>query len=117
MSSDTALSFVGGIFRADELHFKAPHVFTGIHSDNSAANAVRFYPNPFKTFAVLEIDEKITMKETELRIYDVFGRMMRKVNVDKHKITVEKNDLSVGLYFYELRNNAEILTAGKIMIE
>jgi hypothetical protein len=53
----------------------------------------------------------------QLRIYDVFGRMIKTVAVTEYKLTIAKDNLSGGMYFYEVINNSEILKTGKIIVE
>ena len=113
--SDTTLSFVGSDLKVDDIHFKS-QLNTGINEFNNH-NKLVLYPNPFKTFATLEVDPKIDLGGMQLRIYDVFGRMIKTVAVTEYKLTIAKDNLSGGMYFYEVINNSEILKTGKIIVE
>lgn len=113
--NDTALSYVGSIFKIDDISFKAQFT-TGVKESNNN-NKLAFYPNPFKTFTTLEIDPKTELQGMELCIYDVFGRIVKTMPVQEHKMTLEKDNLSEGIYFYKVSGNNGIMKAGKLIIE
>ena len=115
--NDTLLSYVGSDLKIDNIHFKSQALsLTGIEQINSNDNDVRIYPNPINTFAIIEINPQINLEGTELRIYDVFGRTIKKIAVTEHRMTFDRNDLPNGIYFYELKNNM-MLKTGKIIVE
>ncbi len=116
--NDTLPSFVGSDLKIDNIHFKSQAaLLTGIAQNNSNDNDVQFYPNPIKTFGIIEINPQINIQGTELRMYDVFGRTIEKIVVTEHKMILDRNDLSDGIYFYELKTNNIMLKAGKIIVE
>lgn len=81
-----------------------------------SSNTDEFYtiaPNPFTS------ELKVRSKSNEqviLIVYDCFGQLvLRKTCVNNHSINTEQ--LSKGFYFYEVRNDTEILANGKLVKE
>ncbi|MBI4945383.1 MAG: T9SS type A sorting domain-containing protein [Bacteroidetes bacterium] len=77
-----------------------------------------FYPNPFNKTAKLKI---ITSKNYSNIKFNVFSSLGIKVgitfSITENEITVERNDLPCGMYFYQLLDNGKILRQGKFIIE
>lgn len=113
---DSLIGFVGADLKIDEIHFKTQPLFTGIH-EIKKEEMVKIYPNPVNTYATIEINATTNIAGLKFRVYDIFGRTVKNFVVDKLKFILEKNDLSSGLYFYELKNEKEILKTGKILLE
>ncbi|MCK4406565.1 MAG: T9SS type A sorting domain-containing protein [Bacteroidales bacterium] len=79
---------------------------------------VIIYPNPFKTTAILKINEEIQINSAELSIYDTYGREIRKItNITSNEVEINRKGMSSGLYFYQLSEKHNIIDAGKIMID
>jgi hypothetical protein len=113
--TDSLLSFVGADLKIDEMHFKT---FTpvGVHEIRNNEN-VTVYPNPLNTFSIISVNPKIKINGMEMRLYDAFGRMIQTTVMETHRTTLEKKDLPAGVYFYDVRNNNEILETGKLVVE
>lgn len=114
---DTAFSFIGSDLKIDEIHFKSQPLNTGILNIEAGKQNLMLYPNPIKTSAILEIDRQIVLEKAELYIYDLCGRMVKTILIPQHKITFHKDNLSGGMYFYEVLNNFGILQSGRIVVE
>lgn len=64
------------------------------------------YPNPFNYSTIIEY-EIIETCEIKLSLYDIFGRMIRVLDVGKktpgvYRIEFTSNELATGIYYYEL---------------
>ncbi len=97
--------------------------FLGI--DNiDGTNVISIYPNPFSTSATLEIKGAVGNDEVGFLIFDMLGREVKNVtllptNTTKSgmSFTIDRNDLSNGMYFYKLKNKNEIIGSGKFSIQ
>ena len=114
---DTLLSFVGSRLIIDEIHFKSQPLGTNILANFMKNNSVAFYPNPFKINATIDINSGIDIQGTELNILDISGRIIKTIPVVNHKFSINKDNLTKGLYFYELIKKNEIINSGKFVIE
>lgn len=114
---DSLPSFAGSSLIIDEMHFKSQPFFTGINSVNFAKNNVHIYPNPVKTIATININPDINTEGLELRVYDIYGRTIKKTNIENHTFIFDGENLSSGLYFYEVGNSSRILQNGKLVME
>ena len=75
---------------------------------------VNAYPNPFNESLVISIDGN-SLDNGSFYIYDVFGREVKMMNALKgNEITVSRDDLAPGVYFYMLREGERPVASGKI---
>lgn len=72
-----------------------------------------FYPNPFHSTATFNSN---TLK-AKLKIYNTFGKIERIETIISHSITINRNGLSDGIYFYQLVNENGLIANGKFIIE
>lgn len=77
-----------------------------------------FLPNPFSTSATLRINQEFVVNNATLKIFDMNGKLVsEKMGINTNEILVERSYMTVGIYFYELTDEAGILASGKFIIE
>lgn len=77
---------------------------------------IQIYPNPYSYSTI--ITTKIELKNAEIAIYDVLGQKIKEEkNIFGQKITIDRDNLIDGIYFYKLKQNNEIIATGKIIAE
>ncbi len=78
-------------------------------------NLFLIYPNPFSETTTIEIkngkDENF-----ELKIYDVFGKELRKYGIRNQKSEISAGDLPGGLYFIRLSQGNTVIATDKLII-
>lgn len=80
-------------------------------------NALNISPNPFNQFAKISIENsEIDFLNTVFIVYDLFGREVKRINVTNSEFSFEKNNLSDGMYFYQLIDNNVVVSTGKFII-
>lgn len=76
---------------------------------------IKIYPNPATT--LLTIDTDLTLGKTvNLRIVDLQGRVVLTQSIKQAKDQVNVEHLQQGIYFYDLKQEDETLSKGKIVI-
>lgn len=102
-----------GTIYLDNLRVSYPAGTTGVENETVLPlnfNLAQNYPNPFNPSTTIEF----TTKESgfvELKIYDVLGREMdslikNNLNAGNHKAVWNASSFTSGVYFYELKVNA-----------
>ena len=87
---------------------------TGI-VENDNNNIISVYPNPFS--ASTNITTTTALKNADLIIYDIFGQKVGSVkNISGQQITIERGNLSSGLYFVRLTEDSKVITTNKLVI-
>lgn len=77
---------------------------------------IKVYPNPFHQMTTIEIKDQ-SFELLELQITDVAGRTVKHKQVqNKKKISVYRNDLPSGIYFYQLKGDHKLLGTGKLIL-
>jgi hypothetical protein len=83
--------------------------------DFNKGNSV--YPNPVKKGNDIHfvINDR---SASEVLLYDVSGKLVKKQNIDKNNMTVNTQNLSVGTYIYTIKSvNDQIISSGKVIVE
>lgn len=81
--------------------------------------SVKVYPNPFSNSTTLQIIPQggRVITNYELKIYDLFGREVRKYEIGNQKTEILRGDLRSGMYFYQVKNEQQMIGSGKIIIQ
>ena len=74
------------------------------------------YPNPFSETTTLEIKNG-KKQYYDLKIYDLFGREVRKYEIRNQKTEILRNNLSSGMYFYQVKDKEQIIGTGKLIVQ
>lgn len=77
----------------------------------------KIYPNPTNQNATLQFDNS-KRENCTLMLYDIQGRVVITIaNIITDKVEIKRNNLTQGLYFFQLHTDREIITTGKLIIE
>ena len=81
----------------------------------TTASYITIYPNPFKESALIIYSG--IMPNSQLVIFDLNGKVIRTINIqnDSGDVTLNRNNLTPGVYLYKLILDKTILD-GKIAI-
>lgn len=90
--------------------------FAGISMLQNSQSAIYLYPNPFANTATLKINSSTILKNAEFKIYDVLGKEVKQIKVDASEITINRDELGNGIYFYKLINDEAIIATGKLIV-
>ncbi|MDP1747178.1 MAG: T9SS type A sorting domain-containing protein, partial [Bacteroidota bacterium] len=99
--------------------------FLGI-SKNDGTNVITIYPNPFSTSATLEIKGAVGNGNVALVVYDMVGREVKNIPLSNSQsnstqsgvsFTIDRNELSNGMYFYKVSNENGVIGSGKFSIQ
>jgi Secretion system C-terminal sorting domain len=55
-------------------------------------------------------------KDFELYVFDVSGKILRREAYNTNHFTFKKENLSTGIYFYQLKNKQQVISNGKLII-
>jgi len=88
-----------------------------INDIENLQNTVSVYPNPFNNNATITIDKSIQLKNAQLQVFDVLGKLIVTQNVESHEFKFEKNNLPDAVYIYKVINNSKEIASGKLIIK
>ncbi|MES2702195.1 MAG: T9SS type A sorting domain-containing protein [Bacteroidota bacterium] len=75
------------------------------------------YPNPFTDNAILDI-ENFSGSNSTLSIYSAQGALVRKIeNIDSPQITILRDGLTRGFYYYQLKTQDNSVVFGRMAIQ
>jgi hypothetical protein len=84
---------------------------------NEDVPLIGLYPNPFSSETILRSNSKISIHDASLYIYDMTGKVVRiHQNINTNAISIHRENLTAGIYFYKFSTDDQILSTGKFMI-
>ena len=87
-----------------------------INEINNQKVKVTTYPNPMTSYSTISIEDKSSQNNT-IAIFNSTGELVSTIPMDKNYATIQRNNLSSGIYFYSITNeNSNTITTGKIII-
>lgn len=91
--------------------------FIGLNDVANNESRVLIYPNPAKDKASLKIEA--VEQEVEIIIIDIMGRVVKeyKANNQKPKLELDLRGLAKGIYNLNIRNNKNINTSKKLIVQ
>lgn len=92
----------------------------GLQNKNNQINAI-VYPNPMIDEAVMSVNANLNCNNSAFVITNMAGQQVYTQNLTikqgLNQINISKNTLTSGIYFYEILNNDQSLTRGKLMVK
>jgi hypothetical protein len=76
---------------------------------------VTIYPNPFQSFINIDISDKFEINKTQIILYDIFGKEVKKSTVTGKTTNLEISNLTSGVYLYKIISNDKIIQSGKLL--
>ncbi len=77
---------------------------------------LQVYPNPFVETATFEIKGN-DFRQIHFRLFDAVGRQVRQEQYVQTHFDFYRNNLTTGMYFYEILGDGELIANGKLMID
>lgn len=92
-------------------------VVTGSMAHEPDLSDLRVTPNPFNESALLTLDPAQTVDNNTLIIYDLLGNIRRIIPAGHQQtIRIERNELSVGVYFFRIFSGDEATGTGRFIV-
>ena len=93
---------------------KCPTTVTGINQHSTTFEALNFYPNPASTNATIDVELNQSAK-LDINILNSVGQIVYSTsvsgNIGSNKVNINLNNLSAGLYFYQVNvGNSKAVT-------
>jgi len=90
-------------------------VIQGVEDFEKLSKNVSVFPGPFHTSATLKLLQH-TPRPVLLNIYDVYGRKVRTEKFQQ-SLKLDRENLSDGIYFYNITDEENIIALGKFVID
>jgi hypothetical protein len=81
---------------------------TNVGIVNHLENSVVLFPNPAKEYVDVRIDGDVNV--TLMEVYDVYGKLIRNVNVIDNPTRINVSNLANGMYFVRVTTDAGMVT-------
>ncbi len=91
--------------------------YTGIDELDNGGVELNLYPNPMETTTTLQITNRFNAN-INVQVIDPTGKMVRDYgNVSASNLTINKSELSAGIYFIQVSDESRILTRERLIIQ
>jgi len=97
-------------------YYNEPTIYTGI-DDLITNDQIIVYPNPAKDRLTVQVSNCDFSKEIKLTIVNTLGQTIKQVPIIDAETSLELDNITTGVYFYQIKNYQGILKTGKIVIE
>lgn len=85
--------------------------------ESSLDHNISIYPNPLDNETTIEFNNPYRLP-SQLILYDTKGRLILAVeNINNDKVTIRKEGLISGLYFFQVVNKSGLIGSGKLIVE
>jgi hypothetical protein len=89
----------------------------GVNEVDKIDNKLIVYPNPAHQSATLQFSNPKNENFT-LTLYNTYGQLVREINnITGDKVTIERQDLTNGMYFFRLATEGKVIGTGKMVME
>ncbi len=101
----------------DSTHFTVS-LATGVSSAEANSSHTVVYPNPATDMVMLKINQAVNIKNAELKVTDNNGRTMKVIEgIQSNELIFKREDLSKGIYFYQLIQDNNLISSGKFILD
>jgi len=94
--------------------FYVSGILFGIESITGNA-IINCYPNPFNVQTIFEVN--MEFMNSVLKVYNLLGKELKTQTIISPKTVFNRDDLSAGIYFYEIVNRSGNMVTGKFIIQ
>ena len=86
-------------------------------AETNASISMVVYPNPAQRFVRVKVETLLNERLT-LVLYDLLGQVVREIKGNSNEeITVDRNQLSEGMYFVSVQRDGQVIGSAKILFE
>lgn len=90
-------------------------LLTSIKNVSANSSSTKVFPNPFHTSTTFEVNSDF--KNAELKIYNTFGVQVRQVKITSQNTTINRDELSDGIYFFKAISKSGRTLNGKFIVQ
>jgi hypothetical protein len=99
---------------ADIYVAKLNSIMTSV-TETSSTERINIYPNPFSSTVIIHTDK--FFNNANLTVYNLYGQQAAHlINIYGQTITLQRDNLPSGLYFFQLTQDSKIITIDKLVI-
>jgi alpha-tubulin suppressor-like RCC1 family protein len=80
-------------------------------------NAFKLYPNPASTQLHIFNSSQSSVVTPVFVLYDMHGREMSKLTLERYQNTLERENLNSGVYFYQIHSGQQVVKTGKVVFD
>ena len=98
------------------LAFDCDGYYTSIDQESKPMNLVEIAPNPMSEWTKIKINNSEKSKYT-LLLFNTFGQKIKEFQFIGTEFILKRNGLKSGIYFYNIYNNEDFRTSGKLIVQ
>jgi hypothetical protein len=80
-------------------------------------NAFKLYPNPVSTQLHIFNSASSSLVTPIFVLYDMQGREVSKLTLERYQNTLERENLNSGVYLYQIQSGQQVVKKGKIVLD
>ncbi len=114
--------YLGGSFSGTGANVLKSSITIGVEEINDFIETSSFYPNPLSTSSTLNVKLKKHADAAQLSIIDAQGKIVREqfisdLSNNEINFRIDRNDLTAGIYYYQLMIDGQSVSSHPFIIE
>lgn len=89
-------------------------IATSIKTIGNSTAIIDIFPNPFTTQTTIDLNSDY--KNATIKIIDVLGKELKRINFSGKQIVLEREELNNGIYFIQIISEDKLIATNKIII-
>ena len=101
------------------LNGDCPRLYSAVNEITDEQNRFLVFPNPASsqfTVAITETSYMQDYRDLSLMLYDVTGRLVKQSEIRTQTVTIYRDELSSGIYIWQLTDDERVIKNGKILL-
>ncbi len=78
---------------------------------------IKVWPNPFQSETTVEIIGEAILRQPEMVVYDLNGRIVRRQPFAGKTFQFHRHNLTAGMYIYQIESDGQPVSSGKMIVE
>lgn len=107
----------GGTTTFKDVWEYTPASTSGFNEPKENKTEILIYPNPFFSYAAVQLDTHLKLQNAAFVLYDLTGFEIRRSTISEYNFVIERAELSSGNYLYRVSSENVFVGSGRVVVE
>ena len=93
-----------------------PSIVIGVHQVEEQNISVNVIPNPFRDYAVIEVEGLEVNAPLQLQVFNVMGQQVVSLQGNQNRFDIQRGTLGAGVYVFRVVEDGQVKATGKFIV-